>query len=89
MVPAVWWRRPAIIISSEVLPQPLGPTITTKRPAPTVMRDIHERRHAAVGPGIDVAEALDLDRGARRPVPRSSVTFAMCCIVPPGSARPR
>jgi hypothetical protein len=35
IVPAVWWRRPAIIISSEVLPQPLGPTITTKRPAPT------------------------------------------------------
>src|SRR5216110_2235248 len=32
MVPEVWWRRPAIIISSDVLPQPLGPTITTKRP---------------------------------------------------------
>ena len=38
IVPAVWWRSPAIIISSEVLPQPLGPTITTKRPASTVMR---------------------------------------------------
>ncbi len=36
MVPDVWCRRPAIIISSEVLPQPLGPTMTTKRPAPTV-----------------------------------------------------
>ena len=37
MVPEVWWRSPAIIINSEVLPQPLGPTITTKRPAPTVI----------------------------------------------------
>ena len=37
IVPAVWWRRPAIIISSEVLPQPLGPTITTKRPELTVI----------------------------------------------------
>ena len=45
IVPEVWWRRPAIIISSEVLPQPLGPTITTKRPAPTVMRDVLQRRH--------------------------------------------
>jgi hypothetical protein len=35
-VPVVWRRSPAIIISSEVLPQPLGPTITVKRPAPTV-----------------------------------------------------
>ncbi len=37
IVPALWWRRPAIIISSEVLPQPLGPTITTNRPAFTVI----------------------------------------------------
>ncbi len=32
MVPAVCWRRPAIIISSVDFPQPLGPTSTTKRP---------------------------------------------------------
>ena len=36
MVPSVCCRSPAIIISSEVLPQPLGPTITTKRPLRTV-----------------------------------------------------
>ena len=33
MVPDVCWRRPAIIIRSVDLPQPLGPTSTTKRPA--------------------------------------------------------
>jgi hypothetical protein len=35
MVPVVWWRRPASIISSEVLPQPEGPTMTTNLPAST------------------------------------------------------
>jgi hypothetical protein len=36
MVPFVCFRSPAIIMRSEVLPQPLGPTITTKRPLRTV-----------------------------------------------------
>ena len=35
-VPTLWRRRPASIMRSEVLPQPLGPTSTTNLPAPTV-----------------------------------------------------
>jgi simple sugar transport system permease protein len=35
MVPAVWWRSPAIIISSEDLPQPDGPTMTVNCPSAT------------------------------------------------------
>ena len=37
IVPRLCARSPASIISSEVLPQPLGPTITTKRPLRTLI----------------------------------------------------
>ena len=63
-------RRPASIISSEVLPQPLGPTITTKRPVPAPTWKCPPAPARCPRPGVDVAQALDLD-GALVGLPRS------------------
>ena len=64
IVPEVWWRRPAIIISSEVLPQPLGPTITTKRPGLDVERNVLQRDDVLRRGPDRCARHADLDRGA-------------------------
>ena len=65
MVPDVCWRRPAIIIRSVDLPQPLGPTSTTKRPGLT-SSETSSSADDVLRRGLeDLPDIADLDRAGR------------------------
>ena len=66
MVPEVCWRSPAIIISSVDLPQPLGPTSTTKRPGFTSSETSDSASTSWRGGPEDLADIADRDRAGAR-----------------------
>ena len=79
MVPEVCWRRPAIIIRSVDLPQPLGPTSTTKRPGLTSS----ETSSSATTSCVVVLKICPTLRTSIAPAGFSGVMFANGCIVFP------